>query len=254
MKCRPAIVRAVLHPFPVSLILMLQNRKRRRAFKRKTFDITKSSSKEQQQQLPLKEEIVTDDVSPFRIGRDRVKGRVLIATKNLDLGHILFNEDPLVAGSWHDHRCIECHEVHRSSSCLTVRKRYPAAIVANLKKIESLLTKMTAIGELDRARALIKALNLCRQKPAVLEQILQCSTENLNACRKCVARIQRSDVTSAIIPDNVTTERAAAILSVLNTNSHELGEWGGSGLFPLACVMEHSCIPNCNFTAHGKQL
>ena len=191
---------------------------------------------------------------PFRIARDDVKGRVLIATKALSVEDILFNEAPLVAGSWHAHRCIECHEVHASSSCSVVKKQYPALVVAKLRRIESVLTKMDAIGELDRARALIKALNLCRQSPEVLHQILQCSTENMEDCRKCIALLQRSEVTSAVIPVNISPEEAAAILSVLNTNSHELGEWGGSGLFPLACVMEHSCVPNCNFTAHGKQL
>lgn len=38
------------------------------------------------------------------------------------------------------------------------------------------------------------------------------------------------------------------MLSVLNTNSHELEELGGSGLFPMACLMEHSCRPNCAFS------
>lgn len=41
---------------------------------------------------------------------------------------------------------------------------------------------------------------------------------------------------------------AGHMLSVLNTNSHELEELGGSGLFPLACLMEHSCSPNCAFS------
>ena len=123
-----------------------------------------------------------------------------------------------------------------------------------MKKIESWLTKLDNVDELDRARSLIKALNLCRHNPAVLDQIQQCTTVNMDGCRKCIARIQRSDVARAIIPAGVSAEQAAAVLSALNTNSHELGEWGGSGLFPLACVMEHSCLPNCSFSAHDTHL
>ncbi len=123
-----------------------------------------------------------------------------------------------------------------------------------MKKIESFLAKLEAIDELDRARSLIKALNLCRRNPVVLEQIQQCTTVNMDGCRKCIARIQRSDTARAILPSSISAEQAAAVLSALNTNSHELGEWGGSGFFPLACVMEHSCLPNCSFTAHETQL
>jgi len=46
------------------------------------------------------------------------------------------------------------------------------------------------------------------------------------------------------VPAEVKDEEAARLLAVLNTNSHELGEWGGSGFFPLACLSEHSCEVN----------
>ena len=56
------------------------------------------------------------------------------------------------------------------------------------------------------------------------------------------------------MPEVVKEEEAARLLAVLNTNSHELGEWGGSGFFPLACLCEHSCAPNCAFNASGTEL
>lgn len=47
-------------------------------------------------------------------------------------------------------------------------------------------------------------------------------------------------------PDSVAL--AARLLGALNTNSHELEEMGpGSGLFLLASLCEHSCLPNCAF-------
>jgi hypothetical protein len=44
--------------------------------------------------------------------------------------------------------------------------------------------------------------------------------------------------------------QAARVLAALNTNSHELEELGGSGLFRLACLFEHSCRPNCAFSTY----
>jgi hypothetical protein len=55
-----------------------------------------------------------------------------------------------------------------------------------------------------------------------------------------------------ILPGKVSDQDAATILGVLNTNSHELGEWGGSGLYMKALLMEHDCRPNCSFTTHGS--
>jgi hypothetical protein len=187
---------------------------------------------------------------PFRIGFDDSKGRILIATRDLKVGDILFHEKPLVAGSWHTHRCIECHSIHDSSSCIQVKELYPEHVASNLQRIESLLAEMPAIEELDRARAFIKVLNICRQKPSVINEILKCTAVNMDACRDCIRDIRSSKVTRVIIPESINDDLAASILAVLNTNSHELGEWGGSGLFPLACIMEHSCIPNCNFTPY----
>ena len=57
-----------------------------------------------------------------------------------------------------------------------------------------------------------------------------------------------------ILPGKVSDQDAATILGVLNTNSHELGEWGGSGLYMKALLMEHDCRPNCSFTTHGSLL
>lgn len=67
-------------------------------------------------------------------------------------------------------------------------------------------------------------------------------------------KMKKAKVLKSLFPENVTNKEAASLLSVLNTNSHELEEIGGSGLFLLGCLMEHSCRPNCNFSTEGTTL
>ncbi|KAH7460296.1 uncharacterized protein KRP23_14664 [Phytophthora ramorum] len=49
-------------------------------------------------------------------------------------------------------------------------------------------------------------------------------------------------------------QQMATLIGVLSTNSHELGNRGGSGLFLSACRMEHNCLPNCSFTTFDSTL
>lgn len=43
-------------------------------------------------------------------------------------------------------------------------------------------------------------------------------------------------------------------MGVLNNNQMELESLGGSGLFPTAAILEHSCAPTCSFTTEGSRL
>jgi hypothetical protein len=47
---------------------------------------------------------------------------------------------------------------------------------------------------------------------------------------------------------------AGLLLSILNTNSHELTDVRGSGVFLRASLMEHSCFPNCNFSTTKRDM
>ena len=103
------------------------------------------------------------------------------------------------------------------------------------------------LDELDICRRLIKLLNIARLEPARAELTRPCTAHNMDKCRSVIADIKAHKVARLILPKEVEDEEAARLLAVLNTNSHELGEWGGSGFFPLACLCEHSCTPNCAF-------
>ena len=84
-------------------------------------------------------------------------------------------------------------------------------------------------------------LNIARLQPKRAELTRPCTAHNMDKSRAVIKAIKAHKVARLILPKEVEDEEAARLLSVLNTNSHELGEWGGSGFFPLACLCEHSC-------------
>jgi hypothetical protein len=131
---------------------------------------------------------------------------------------------------------------------------YSKEVAQNMEQIESALVEMDQIDELDSARRFIKALNLCRSSRSLIECTAPCTAHNLEACEATLAKIAKHKSARHLIPPGVTPREAARLLSVLNTNSHELSEWGGSGFFLLACLMEHSCAPNCTFNTHETAL
>ena len=190
----------------------------------------------------------------WALGHDKVKGRVMVATRALAVGEVILDEQPLVAASWHAHRCIECHLPHASSTCPEVARNFPPAVAKAMDQIEQALGGIEGIDELDIARRLIKLLNIARQQPERAELTRPCTAHNMDKCRAVIAAIRAHKLARAILPAGVEDEEAARLLAVLNTNSHELAEWGGSGFFPLACLCEHSCQPNCAFNTSGTAL
>ena len=66
-------------------------------------------------------------------------------------------------------------------------------------------------------------------------------------------RRKGDDSTSRLSPEEVD-EAVATLLSILNTNSHELSGDLGTGVFPFAAMMEHNCDPNASFTTNGDLL
>jgi hypothetical protein len=191
----------------------------------------------------------------WAMGADEKKGRIMVATRDLAVGEVILEEKALVVGSWHEHRCIECNEPHAPAQCEEVRAKYPAGIAAAMEEIESAVGAIDGIDELDIARRLIRALNIARREPDRIAQLTRpCTAHNMDKCRGIIAEIRAHKVARLILPKEVGDEEAARLLAVLNTNSHELGEWGGSGFFPLACLCEHSCQPNCAFCTSGTGL
>ncbi|CAM9795450.1 unnamed protein product, partial [Hapterophycus canaliculatus] len=103
-----------------------------------------------------------------------------------------------------------------------------------------------------RARCFIQCMLMFRKDPTSLDPLQALTVANLPRCLESVASIRQR--LPGLFPGGMTDDRAAKILGALNTNSHELEQVEGSGLFLTACIMEHDCAPNCSFTTFGDNL
>jgi hypothetical protein len=86
-----------------------------------------------------------------------------------------------------------------------------------------------------------------------LEPLFTLTAVHMEGCVEAVARIKGLPLVkqTGFLPHNLTDTQVALVLGILNTNSHELEQLGGSGLCLHAALMNHSCRANCNFSSSG---
>ncbi|CAN0037539.1 unnamed protein product, partial [Discosporangium mesarthrocarpum] len=183
------------------------------------------------------------------------QGRVCIANQSFQPGNVIFNEKALVYASEIPFTCLACGKEHSCEDCeelLGGVLMCPREIAEDLNELAEEMRDLGAVNTLDRARCFIKCLLMCRWDPHALDPIRHLTAANLPRCLEAV-QVTRG-MLPALFPDGLTDEEAAHVLGVLNTNSHALEEVEGSGLFLLACMMEHDCAPNCSFTTYGDKL
>ncbi|CAN0196244.1 unnamed protein product [Scytosiphon promiscuus] len=111
---------------------------------------------------------------------------------------------------------------------------------------------LDAVNTLDRARCFIQCMLMFRKSPVSLDPLKTLTVANLPRCSESVISIRQR--LPGLFPEGMTDDRAAKVLGALNTNSHELEQVEGSGLFLMACIMEHDCAPNCSFTTFGDNI
>lgn len=49
--------------------------------------------------------------------------------RDIHVGEVILEEEPLVCASSFEHRCIQCYEAHESVSCSAVQKAFPQQVV-----------------------------------------------------------------------------------------------------------------------------
>jgi len=49
-------------------------------------------------------------------------------------------------------------------------------------------------------------------------------------------------------------DKLRKLISIIQTNCHQMRDVNGGGLFLASCFVNHSCIPNCNFDVHGTDM
>lgn len=204
--------------------------------------------------------------SGVRVADGGAKGKVVLATRAFAPGDVIFAEEAFVFAPWSFDVCPKCEErksdAVAGSLCACERKSaaefkplYPGALAADLARREQVVRFMAGldgIDEVDRARCVLRCLAMVERNSGALAAVLQLTSANYERALKAATelRVFAPDAFPATISD----AQVATLISVLNTNSHELENLGGSGLFLSACRMEHNCSPTCSFTTYNAQL
>jgi len=189
------------------------------------------------------------------------KGRVLISDCAYNVGDKVHEEKAFVAATWEEEQCICCSESrdlvdaneHSSDDCPVAKEMFKG--VNSIAKAERTLSKMEGIDEIDRARLLMKCLVTRRED--IEPYMVGLTAANMDRSRAAAKKIMKHKNTKALLRNSYLKgdlEGIAKLISVLNTNSHELDDIGGSGLFVKACICEHSCVPNCSFSTEGDTI
>lgn len=136
----------------------------------------------------------------------------------------------------------------------------PVPPLSQLPSIVKALVKLKKCQSKDTARCLLQLIALTSTAQmetdtvalAKLEMLSQLSAANLVECNRDIKSFRKKH--PKWIPKCLSDAQVAKLLGVLNTNQIELEEFGGSGLFVLAAISEHSCRPNCSFTTSGSTI
>ncbi|TYZ59945.1 hypothetical protein PybrP1_002422 [[Pythium] brassicae (nom. inval.)] len=204
--------------------------------------------------------------SGVRVADGGAKGKIVLATRAFAPGEVIFAEEAFVFAPWSFDVCSKCEE--RKSDAIAgtfcacerkgaaeVKPLYPGTLATDLARREQVVRLMTGIegiDEVDRARCVLRCLAMVERNSGALAAVLQLTSANYERSLKAATQL-RGQAPDAF-PANVSDAQLATLIGVLNTNSHELENLGGSGLFLSACRMEHNCSPNCSFTTYNSQL
>ncbi|CAM9348795.1 unnamed protein product [Ectocarpus sp. 8 AP-2014] len=184
------------------------------------------------------------------------RGRVCVATQAFKAGDVLLEDLAFVHASELPDRCLACCGVHEASACFKLKPQgplpCPPELLEELDAAADEMCDLDAVNTLDRARCFIQCMLMYRKDPLSLDPLAPLTAANLPRCLESVVSIR--ELIPGLFPDGMTDDHAARILGTLNTNSHELEQVEGSGLFLMACIMEHDCTPNCSFTTFGDKL
>ncbi|KAG6972765.1 hypothetical protein JG688_00003855 [Phytophthora aleatoria] len=213
------------------------------------------------------------DACGVRVAQDPVKGKVVYSERTFQPGQVIFSEKAFVAAPWSTDLCGGCEELRSaaataaSNPSIDPRHRchcertgaskimYSSRLQDNVGRrnvVVGIMKTIDGIEEVDRARCILKCLAMYERDAHALDEVLGLTCTGQQRVMNAALQLRRQ--LPDIFPAGFTDKQMAMLIGVLNTNSHELENLGGSGLFLLACRMEHNCMPNCSFTTFDSTL
>uniref|UniRef100_K3WTR7 SET domain-containing protein n=1 Tax=Globisporangium ultimum (strain ATCC 200006 / CBS 805.95 / DAOM BR144) TaxID=431595 RepID=K3WTR7_GLOUD len=192
-----------------------------------------------------------------RVADDAVKGKVVLSERAFQVGDVIFSEDAFVFAPWSTDVCPQCETAPKNDETheCAASQLYTKHLSENLKRREQvvhLMADLEGIAEVDRARCILRCLAMFERDNSALDEVLLLTSANYERSMEATAQLRAQ--ASDIFPEGFSDHQMSTLIGALNTNSHELENLGGSGLFLSACRMEHNCSPNCSFTTYDSQL
>lgn len=203
-------------------------------------------------------------VCGVRVATDPVKGRVVLSERAFQPGEVIFSEQAFVAAPWSTELCGGCEELRSDQTKAHVchcertgspKQMYSPRLQDNVGRrnvVVGIMAAVDGIDEVDRARCILKCLAKVETDAHALDEVLALTCAGKDGAMAAAMQLRRQ--LPDIFPSGFADAQMATLIGVLNTNSHELENLGGSGLFLSACRMEHSCLPNCSFTTFDSTL
>jgi len=194
----------------------------------------------------------------FRVDYCEGKGRVCLSVKEFQPGNTILEEEAFVYGTDNPGTCLQCngsdHTVGNCPEASAAGIEYPKELGATQEAILSALAELEGFQSVDKSKAWLKCLWRWAHDRESLSPLfsLTAPPTNLSRCLASVKLVRRQ--MPYLLPDGLSTNKAAEVLAILNTNGHALEELEGVGVFLTACLLEHSCTPNVNFTTHNTTL
>ncbi|XP_055712974.1 SET domain-containing protein SmydA-8 isoform X2 [Phlebotomus papatasi] len=207
------------------------------------------------------------DDYPWSLGKSGFGGRGVFATRDIQTDEVIFEDRPIIvgprAGRDENVTCVVCHDhVDRSevcpkgcglpvcitnATCASNESHNPECEL--LRSWEPLKTKVVSDNIL-RALTSVRSLLLPPEPLALLNSL------QANHCHQTETEINRAVAEFGKFPHNQpeVLKQLFNTSAVLNTNAFEtklVSEYEDRkslrGLYPLACMMNHQCIPNVRY-------
>ncbi|XP_059479054.1 SET domain-containing protein SmydA-8-like [Neocloeon triangulifer] len=211
---------------------------------------------------------------PVKVAEDSVQGRYLVATKNISQGDLIFTDSPLLIGPkmvCTSPVCLGCHQLAAvdcpcpgcgwplcSLNCASAHQHKAECRVMQEKGYRAKIAGTPPITEY----ACIVPLRYLLM-PEEKKKIVQSLQSHLDFRRKTpLYAVLRNNVVGFLtqaLKLEATEDDVLGVCGVMDTNAFEIRRDGGvklRGLYPLASMMNHDCVPNTRhvFDSEDKML
>eukprot|EP01125_Pyxidicula_operculata_P020182 TRINITY_DN7410_c0_g1_i1.p1 TRINITY_DN7410_c0_g1~~TRINITY_DN7410_c0_g1_i1.p1 ORF type:complete len:447 (+),score=73.46 TRINITY_DN7410_c0_g1_i1:24-1364(+) len=184
------------------------------------------------------------------------KGRTLVATKDFSSGDEILSVESVLSVPREGWGCIACCDRTCMGFCDSYRRLFMdlRTVIGSVSSI----AKATG-AQPGNIRMIIKflALRAGSKQQSISDSIFELKNSketpeerdiDVKTAEKLIANLPQSH------KDSLSKDQIVELLGIVASNSHKISHIQGAGLFPLACMIEHSCKPNAHYETSGNKI